>query len=227
MALPVERGAACPTPRVGAQDAAFADRTLHGERKRWQTRPHRGRGATQAGRALRPARGDRQRPRGGRGRAARRARTPGSPTPAAQRRAQQSMATAQRTALRNKRATIAANGNAAVVKLIGGFAGRRSRAVTRLQNAGTPSAQISDARSVQRDYARIARAVARDEQQTAKAAPLGSAAHGRRRLRPARVRRPEPEHVRLRCGPQGDHRRRARVAEAAGGEHALRFGRRW
>jgi serine/threonine protein kinase len=97
---------------------------------------------------------------------------PGSPTAAAQRSAQQSMARAQRTALRNERATIAANGNAAVVKLIGGFAGRRSRAVARLQNAGTPSAQISDARSVQRDYARIARAVARDEQQTAKAAPL-------------------------------------------------------
>ncbi len=97
---------------------------------------------------------------------------PRAPTAAQQRQAQQAVARSQASALRSERATVVANGNAAVVKLMTGFGGRRSRAVTRLQNATTPSRQISGARTVQRDYTRVARGVTRYEQQTPKAAAL-------------------------------------------------------
>ncbi|HEY3773591.1 MAG TPA: serine/threonine-protein kinase [Solirubrobacteraceae bacterium] len=97
---------------------------------------------------------------------------PSSPTAAQQRQAQQAVARSQASALRSERATVVANGNDAVVKLMTGFGGRRSRAVTRLQNATTPSRQISGARTVQRDYTRVARGVARYERQTPKAGAL-------------------------------------------------------
>jgi serine/threonine protein kinase len=97
---------------------------------------------------------------------------PGAPSPAEQRAAQQAVARAQDAVLRREQQTVMANGDAAVVTVIGGFGPRRSRAVTRLMNAGTPAAQIADARTVARDYARVARAVSRLDHQTPRAAPL-------------------------------------------------------
>ena len=97
---------------------------------------------------------------------------PRSQSAAEQRVAQRVVARSQRAALKDERATVVANGNGAVVELMTGFGGRRSRAVTRLTNATTPSAQITDARTVQRDYSRVARSVIRYERQTPQAAPL-------------------------------------------------------
>src|SRR5579875_1722596 len=99
---------------------------------------------------------------------------PRSPSAAEQRAAQQAMARSQASVLRREQQTIVANGNAAVVKLMTGFGARRSRAVTRLTNASTPSTQISDARAVQRDYSRVARAVTRYRHQTPTAEPLAT-----------------------------------------------------
>jgi hypothetical protein len=100
---------------------------------------------------------------------------PRAPSAAQQRAAQQAVARSAAAALRDEQATVTANGNASVVKLMTGFGGRRSRAVTRLANASTPTAQISAAHAVERDYGQVAKDVAREEKQTSKAAPLAQA----------------------------------------------------